>query len=321
MSSGYRFIPEEMTWNEHDHRAREMGGHLASITSAEENEQVTKISGGKTVWIGGIRKGTGNGPGADHWHWSDGQPWTYTNWHPGEPNNYGGGENRVHLGLQASETWNDVAEEWRGPAVYRIHAIARKDFQGKAQNVVSQPLDETAEYPSRGRIGAAALFGIFLMILGLPLLIIGSISTGEDNLAMLIPGAILTGVGSVALISLLIIRHRKQDGSQKSSIDILEATTNKGVYFRINNPPTSNDAWVGIYPPGREDTDHGEEGVRWHWLRDIDVNKARFYEKSEGRWSIRVFSDSGFTLNSQDDFEILPKSDQWWEADDASSSQ
>ena len=135
-------------------------------------------------------------------------------------------------------------------------------------------------------------------------------------IGMIIGGSIMTGVSSIALISLLMIwggsRHRKQDGSQKSSIDILEATTNKGVYFRINNPPTSNDAWVGIYPRGGEDSDHGEEGVRWHWLRDIDVNKARFYEKSKGRWSIRVFSDSGYTLDSQDDFEIVPKDDQWW---------
>ena len=399
----------------------------------------------------------------------------------------------------------------------------RKDFQVKAQTVASQPLDETAEKPGRGRIRFAALLGIFLMLPGLPLLIVGSVSVGEDNLAMIIPGAILTGVGgflavgawftlisswlksgktsprwtkfaavfavlllgpgvtllvigsisaesfvaqsesnatleifdvddmgdqgfiifieavlgdfdnngiydhceniivsathsgswmsdpwtgyqkvnppdesrqvfelgecasgdhveqkhkdgrniikmgqacygcmkgtttisaeysdgskaavmwiqdgeevigaigmiiggsimtgvsSIALISLLMIwggsRHRKQDGSQKSSIDILEATTNKGVYFRINNPPTSNDAWVGIYPRGGEDSDHGEEGVRWHWLRDIDMNKARFYEKSKGRWSIRVFSDNGFTLDSQDDFEIVPKDDQWW---------
>ena len=135
-------------------------------------------------------------------------------------------------------------------------------------------------------------------------------------IGMIIGGSIMTGVSSIALISLLIIwggsRQRKQDGSQKSSIDILEATTNKGVYFRINNPPSSNDAWVGIYPRGSEDSDHGEEGVRWHWLRDIDVNKARFYEKSKGRWSIRVFSDSGYNLDSQDDFEIIPKDDQWW---------
>ncbi|MEC7681227.1 MAG: hypothetical protein VYA23_00690 [Candidatus Thermoplasmatota archaeon] len=131
---------------------------------------------------------------------------------------------------------------------------------------------------------------------------------------MIIPGAILTSIGSLALIIMLLMwgGSRKQESSPKSSIDILEATTKNGVYFRINNPPTSNDAWVGIYPRGSEDSDHGEEGVRWHWLRDIDVNKARFLEKSEGRWSIRVFSDSGYTLDSQDDFEVIPKDDQWW---------
>ena len=120
------FAPEELTWNEHSDRAQVMGGNLASITSAEENEQVTRISGGKPVWIGGVRKGSGNGPGADHWHWDDGRPWSYTNWHPGEPNNYqiGGGEHRVQLGLQAARTWNDVGEGWRGPAVYQIPEAA-----------------------------------------------------------------------------------------------------------------------------------------------------------------------------------------------------
>ena len=38
----YRFVPEAMTWNEHDHRAMEMGGHLASITNAEENDYDTQ---------------------------------------------------------------------------------------------------------------------------------------------------------------------------------------------------------------------------------------------------------------------------------------
>ena len=118
----YVFAREEGGWHWHDERARAMGGNLASITSAEENEQVTRIANGNVVWIGGIRKGSGNGPGANHWYWSDGRPWTYTNWHPGEPNNYGGVENRVQLGLGAARTWNDVHEGWSGPAVYELSA-------------------------------------------------------------------------------------------------------------------------------------------------------------------------------------------------------
>ena len=495
----YVFAREEGGWHWHDERARAMGGNLASITSAEENEQVTRIANGNVVWIGGIRKGSGNGPGANHWYWSDGRPWTYTNWHPGEPNNYGGVENRVHLGWHTARTWNDVHDGWRGPAVYELspetspattsvegkfefvpvsdydevwndsgsganqdvsvwrprvpagchligmtaknghsrptfptlviraggrdiapperfdlvwwqergrrrfwcwrpippagyvslgdvgttsetppshkdvacvalaclspnrqplggqiwndrgggapkdaaffeqpggtglfrcsddatHNKPRGEFPIPAgastslhttQTVATQPLDETAKESTKN--AAKIAFGIVISLImpGLPLLIIGSTSTSEDRLGMIIPGAILTSIGSLALIIMLLMwgGSRKQESGPKSSIDILEATTKNGVYFRINNPPTSNDAWVGIYPRGSEDSDHGEEGVRWHWLRDIDVNKARFFEKSEGRWSIRVFSDSGYTLDSQDDFEVIPKDDQWW---------
>ena len=118
----YVFAREEGEWHWHDERARAMGGNLASITSSEENEQVTRIANGNVVWIGGIRKGSGNGPGANHWYWSDGRPWTYTNWHPGEPNNYGGVENRVQLGLGSARTWNDIHEGWSGPAVYELSA-------------------------------------------------------------------------------------------------------------------------------------------------------------------------------------------------------
>ena len=115
----YQLAPEELFWNEHNDRAIAMGGHLVSITSAEENELVARIAGGRTVWIGGMRKGSGNGPGADYWCWCDGQPWIYANWAPGEPNNYGGNENRIQL-HGTSKLWNDVGEGWRGPAVYQL---------------------------------------------------------------------------------------------------------------------------------------------------------------------------------------------------------
>ncbi len=115
----YKLVPEELSWNEHNDRAIAMGGHLVSITSAEENELVARIAGGRTVWIGGMRKGSGNGSGADHWCWCDGQPWIYANWAPGEPNNHGGKENRIHL-YGENKLWNDVGEGWRGPAVYQL---------------------------------------------------------------------------------------------------------------------------------------------------------------------------------------------------------
>ena len=238
--SRFMFVPEEMTWNEHSHRAQVMGGNLASITSAEENEQVTRISGGGPVWIGGIRKGRGNGPGADHWYWSDGRPWTYTNWASGEPNNHNGDENRVqHLGLispliaktynHGGGKWNDVWKDWVGPAVYELPV---------------------------------------------------TLSTISAN-----PSPTLL----------------------KESIEILEAVPGKPVRFKINNPPRSNDAWVGIYPLSASDQDHGEHKKRWEWIRDIDVNNASIPEQPEGDWSIRVFSDGGYTLHERINFPVKEK--------------
>ena len=117
--SYYRYIPEKMTWNEHKKRAAEMGGHLACITNSTDNEQVRRIAGGEIVWVGGIRKDCGNGPGSDYWKWSNGKEWSYTNWRAGEPNNYTKhDENRVMLWENGE--WNDASLFHEFQAVYEI---------------------------------------------------------------------------------------------------------------------------------------------------------------------------------------------------------
>ena len=133
----YELAPDELSWNEHNDRALAMGGHLVSITSAEENELVARIAGGRTVWIGGMRKGSGNGSGADHWCWCDGQPWIYANWAPGEPNNHGGNENRIHLNGH-NKLWNDVREDWRGPAIYQLPKKKSIQSAKKIQSALKQ---------------------------------------------------------------------------------------------------------------------------------------------------------------------------------------
>ena len=87
-------------------------------------------------------------------------------------------------------------------------------------------------------------------------------------------------------------------------IEILEAVAGQPVRFRINNRPTSNDAWVGIYPKDAIDQDHGEQNKRWNWLREIDLNNASFPKQAEGDWSIRVFSDGGHTRHERKDFAV-----------------
>ena len=412
----YMFVPEEMTWNEHNGRAKAMGRHLATISSAEENEQVTRISGGKPVWIGGIRKGSGNGPGADYWYWSDGQPWTYTNWHPGEPNNSGGGENRVHLGLQARGTWNDVNEGWRGSAVYEMSAIsptkASSNEQGNfefipiseydevwndkgsraqqdvsvwrarvpagchllgmtAKNGHSRPTFQTLViraggsdiapperfdlvwWQERGQRrfwcwrpipppGYASLGDVGTLSENPPsrgdvvCVAIGCLSANKQPLGEQIwndrgggapkDGAFFAQPGGTGLFRCSdddthnrprgefyipgSMTSKNSNETRGSGIDILSFNQGQPIRFRINNRPSSNDAWVGIYPANAGNHEHED---RWRWLRDIDVNNASLPGQAKGQWSIRVFSDGGYTLHDRVDFEITDdyKTEVW----------
>ena len=102
------------------------------------------------------------------------------------------------------------------------------------------------------------------------------------------------------------IHSSKAVSPAKESIEILEAVAKKPVRFKINNPPTNHDAWVGIYPPNASDQDHGAENNRWKWLRNIDVNNASFPKRAAGPWSIRVFSNGGHALHERRDFDVSP---------------
>ena len=48
--------------------------------------------------------------------------------------------------------------------------------------------------------------GITLFSMGLPLLIIGFMSKGEDKLAMLIPGAVMFGIGAIVTVVAAAVR-------------------------------------------------------------------------------------------------------------------
>ena len=60
---------------------------------------MTDLSGGRRFWLGG-KVG---------WSWSDGTPWDYENWGPGQPSTDGGClENSALLfGEDEEGTWND----------------------------------------------------------------------------------------------------------------------------------------------------------------------------------------------------------------------
>ena len=251
---------------------------------------------GKDAWIGLFKTGSGDNEHGDRWKWIR-------------------DVDINHISLPAQNVGSWSVRLFKDDGYIRI---ASTDFQVKYPH---SSVDQADAESDKGPAITAFVIGIIMFSMGLPLLLVGSISTGEDNLAMIIPGAILTGIGAFVVIVAAAMgmgfgkraTTSEQDMAKQgkgSGIEILEAVPGKPVRFRINNRPSSNDAWVGIYPANAGDHEHED---RWSWLRDIDVNNASLPGQAKGRWSIRVFSDGGYTLHDRVDFEITDdyKTEVW----------
>ena len=93
-----------LSWDALERYCENMGGHLAAITSEEENTAVFNFlsqNGVSEAYFGGTdEEEEGN------WKWVTGEEWDYTNWHSGEPNNSYGNEDYTIYSTNA-DTWND----------------------------------------------------------------------------------------------------------------------------------------------------------------------------------------------------------------------
>ena len=99
----YEVIKTAMTWDEADSYCRSVNGHLATLTSFEEQELITNLlkeEGLSECWLGGKRDENGE------FGWITGEPMVFTNWNGGEPNNLGGHEDYIHT--YSSGKWNDL---------------------------------------------------------------------------------------------------------------------------------------------------------------------------------------------------------------------
>lgn len=107
--------PHSVTWEQaRDYAASlrhgDLIGHLATITTPGENdfiaEQVTR--GFSTAWLGGYqdRDAADFAEPDGGWRWVTGEPWNYTAWQSGEPNDtdrFGDSEDYLHQ----TPLWND----------------------------------------------------------------------------------------------------------------------------------------------------------------------------------------------------------------------
>merc|ERR1711973_697657 len=105
------YYPEnDISWVDANFNCNNERGQLASIPNEETNDFIKNHFGKESTLIGGFA--TGQVPDPNLWTWTDGTPWSYTNWAPGRPNNFGGPLQEYCLEMNHNQDqigqWNDI---------------------------------------------------------------------------------------------------------------------------------------------------------------------------------------------------------------------
>jgi hypothetical protein len=108
----YKLFDISMDWSSAQAYCEELGGHLVTINSSDEQQFVSSIaseSTKKNVWLGATKNDNGK------FSWITGETAQFSNWGSGEPSNYDGSENAVMMYTYSNSVvnlgeWNDIAE-------------------------------------------------------------------------------------------------------------------------------------------------------------------------------------------------------------------
>ena len=93
------------TWEEAEEYCEYLGGHLAVISSKEENDALFRYM--RSLELETAYFGYSDATAEGEWHWVNSEKNTYTNWHSGEPNGRTS-ENYAEFYYQFDDgTWND----------------------------------------------------------------------------------------------------------------------------------------------------------------------------------------------------------------------
>ena len=110
------YVTNGISWADAQAAATNAGGYLCTLTSAEENLLVARLiqrdrrllipvdDTMRGPWIGGFQPLHSPEPDGG-WMWVTGEPWSFTAWSPGEPNNSFGTENSLHFYSRPASTW------------------------------------------------------------------------------------------------------------------------------------------------------------------------------------------------------------------------
>eukprot|EP00833_Pecoramyces_ruminatium_P008720 jgi/Orpsp1_1/1182752/evm.model.c7180000082552.1 len=145
------FDDKDFTWNEAKDYCSSIGGHLATITSKEEQDFITENvlnTGTKYYyWIGGYRDDSNN------WKWITDEEFSYSNWVFGQPDNANNNENKLMIYKLRPSTfspekaygyWNNLNESGNYSAFFGVQTlgfICEWDNKENVQNEGTLPED------------------------------------------------------------------------------------------------------------------------------------------------------------------------------------
>lgn len=107
----------EAPWDESQAFCSSQGGDLVTINNQEENDWLLATFLPHLPEYNNFWTGFNDAAVEGEWEWVSGEPVTYTNWAPGEPNNCGNEDYCWLIGVNYPEfnDWNDVSNEGLPP--------------------------------------------------------------------------------------------------------------------------------------------------------------------------------------------------------------
>jgi Ca2+-binding RTX toxin-like protein len=98
--ASYEVVEGSFTWDEAKNDAESRGGHLATITSEAEWNNVQQAVGwqlaDRDVWLGAT-----DAAEEGRWEWVTGEAWDYTRWVDGQPDDAGGGSDYFYYDFES----------------------------------------------------------------------------------------------------------------------------------------------------------------------------------------------------------------------------